>query len=309
MKGRDKLFYLFLATICSASIGLIFKYTEGSNTNRLVITSSNYLMALSISLFLFIIGDNLQNIEKTESFFSEFSYLLSQDSYILSSYSSIIWGMIVGSIAGIFFFASFIFYQKSVRENGAGLSGAFGKIGILIPMTLSIILWREFPTTIQWVGIFLAIISIIIVNISKEDKKKLDLKYLLILLFIFGGLAEFSNKIYQQYALNEYRNVFLFFVFFVAFIISSVYTLRSKSKIKLRDILIGFSVGIPNLFSSYFLILALDSLKTSVVFPVYSAGSIVLINIGSFFLFKEHINKKNRIAIILTVIALIMINI
>lgn len=97
---------------------------------------------------------------------------------------------------------------------------------------LSIILWREFPTSLQWVGIVLAVGSI----------------------------------------------------------------------------LTGFSVGIPNLFSSYFLILALDSLKTSVVFPIYSAGSIVLITFGSFIIFKEKINNKNKMAIILTIIALIMIN-
>ena len=44
--------YLFLATICSATIALIFKYTEGSNTNRYLITSSNYFIAFSTSLFM-----------------------------------------------------------------------------------------------------------------------------------------------------------------------------------------------------------------------------------------------------------------
>lgn len=302
------MFFLFLATLCSASIALIFKYTESNNTNRLVITSANYFMAFSTSLFLFLIQGGFKGVTKEVSFFEEFSFLLSQESYILSPYSSMVWGAIVGSIAGVFFFLSFIFYQKSVRENGAGLSGAFAKIGILIPMTLSIILWREFPTSLQWMGIVLAVTSILIVNISKDDSKKVDVKYRLILLFIFGGLAEFSNKIYQQYALNEYRDLFLFFVFFVAFIISVFYTFKEGGKISKKDILTGFSVGIPNLFSSYFLILALDSLKTSVVFPIYSAGSIVLITFGSFIIFKEKINNKNKIAIILTIIALIMIN-
>src|SRR5699024_8994190 len=111
-------------------------------------------------------------------------------------------------------------------------------------------------------------------------------------LFILGGMAEFSNKIYQKYALNEFKDIFLFSVFFVAFLISIYYTLKQKNKITKKDILTGFAVGIPNLFSSYFLILSLESVKTSVAFPIYSAGSIVLINIGGFFIFKEKLSNK-----------------
>lgn len=302
------MFFLFLATLCSASIALIFKYTESNNTNRLVITSANYFMAFSISLFLFLTQGSFKGITKESSFFEEFSFLLSQENYVLSPYSSMVWGALVGSIAGIFFFLSFVFYQKSVRENGAGLSGAFSKIGILVPMILSIILWKEIPTRLQWMGIILAVASILLVNLSKEDPEKIDVKYRLILLFLFGGLAEFSNKIYQQYALNQYRDVFLFFVFFVAFLISIFYTFKEKGQISKKDILTGFAVGIPNLFSSYFLILALDSLKTSVVFPIYSAASILMITLGSFIIFKEKINNKNKVAIVLTIIALVMIN-
>lgn len=300
--------FLLLATLCSASIALIFKYTESANTNRLVITSANYFIAFTTSLIMIASKGLIEGIDWSYSFTNEFSLMLAQPGYVFSTYASMIWGMIIGTVAGFFFFASFIFYQKSVRENGAGLSGAFGKIGILIPMIFSIVLWREYPTSLQWVGIVLAIFSILLVNLSTKSTEKLDVKYLLILLFVFGGLAEFSNKIYQNYALNDYKDVFLFFVFFTAFLISITYTLRRKSQIKRRDIFTGFAVGIPNLFSSYFLILALDTLKTSVVFPIYSAGSIVLITIGSFLIFKERIANKNKVAILLTVIALIMIN-
>lgn len=176
-------------------------------------------------------------------------------------------------------------------------------------MILSIIIWNELPTAIQWVGITLSLLSILIVNLSPKSLEKFDIKPTIILLFIFGGLAEFSNKIYQKYALNEYKDVFLFAVFFIAFLLSIFYTIKDKGEVTKKDILTGFAVGIPNLFSSYFLIMSLATLKTSVAFPIYSAGSIVLINIGGFLIFKEKIARKNQVAILLTVIALILINI
>ena len=95
----------------------------------------------------------------------------------------------------------------------------------------------------------------------------------------------------------------------MAFVVSLVYTLKEKKKITKKDILTGFAVGIPNLFSSYFLILSLATLKTSVAFPIYSAGSIVLINIGGYVIFKEKLATKNQVAIFLTIIALVLINV
>lgn len=301
--------YLFLAMLCSATIALIFKYTENSNANRYLITSANYLIAFSISLFMVFYNRLFTELVKEQSFLSELKILLTGVDYTFTPYGSIWWGIIVGGISGFFFFFSFIYYQKSVKENGVGISGTFAKLGILIPMIFSIILWREFPSVFQWIGIALSIISILIVNLSPKSLEKFDIKPTIILLFIFGGMAEFSNKIYQQYALNQYKDIFLFAIFFVAFLISIIFTLQDRSKINKKDILTGLAVGIPNLFSSFFLILSLDTLKATIAFPIYSAGSIVLINIGGLLIFKEKIANKNKVAIGLIIIGLVLINI
>ena len=303
------MFYLFLAMVCSATIAMIFKYTENTNSNRYLITSANYFVAFSISLFMVFYKNLVTGLIKEQPFLSELKLLVSGDPYTFTAYGSVWWGIIVGGISGFFFFFSFIYYQKSVKENGVGISGTFAKLGILIPMIFSIVLWKEFPSTYQWIGIALSLVSILIVNLSSKSLEKFDFKPTILLLFIFGGMAEFSNKIYQQYALNQYKDMFLFAIFFVAFLISLFFTLQDRSKINKRDILTGMAVGVPNLFSSFFLILALDTLKATVVFPIYSAGSIVLINIGGLLIFKEKISNKNKVAIGLIIIGLILINI
>lgn len=143
---------------------------------------------------------------------------------------------------------------------------------------------------------------------APKTLENFDLKPGLILLFFFGGLAEFSNKIFQKYAISDFKDVFLFTVFFTAFIISIFFTVKVKKPLRKKDILTGIAVGIPNLFSSYFLILSLNTVTTSVAFPLYSAGSIVLINLGGYFIFKEKISSKNKVAILMTIIALVLIN-
>ena len=301
--------YLILAIICSATIALIFKYTESSSRNRYVITSANYFIAFSTSLVMIILDGTLIGLTKTISFSEELNGIFSGKTSEFSTYGSVVWAIMVGSFFGGFFFLSFIYYQKSVRKNGVGISGTFAKLGILIPMIFSIILWREFPTALQWVGISLALVSIVMVNLSFKGIQKIDVEPTLIMLFIFGGLAEFSNKIYQKYAMSDYKSVFLFFIFFVAFLISVVYTKKKKAKVTRKDVLTGFAVGIPNLFSSFFLILSLDTLTTSVAFPLFSAGSILLITLGGYAIFKEKISRKNQWAIGLILVALVLLNI
>ena len=300
--------YLLLATACSATIALIFKYADKFNPNSYVVTSANYFTAFSISLLMILYKDLLVGIEKTQGFVEEFSYLLTQDSYILSPYSSVIWAIIVGSIAGVVFFSSFIYYQKSIREDGVALAGTFSKLGILIPMIFSIIIWREYPTWNQWIGIGLSILSILIVNLSSDSLDKFDIKPSILLLFLLNGIAEFSNKIYQNYGLNEYKDVFLLFVFMTAFLVSLFFIIKDKAKLSLRDVLTGVAVGVPNLFSSYFLIQSLETVKASVAFPVFSAGSIVIISLGGYFIFKERISGKNKFAIGLIIVALVLMN-
>lgn len=276
--------------------------------NPYVITSANYFIASAISLFMIVHTNLLQGLTKEQSFFKEWRSLLAQEQVLLSPYNSILWGLLVGGIAGFFFFYSFFYYQKSVKENGVGLSGTFSKLGILIPMIFSIFIWHEYPTGVQWFGIILSLVSIVMVNLSVESVQKFSLNKTILFLFILGGFAEFSNKIYQQYALSQYKDVFLFTVFLSAFLISFLHAQKKQTEWPLREVLTGFAVGVPNLFSSYFLILSLDTLSTSVAFPIFSAGSIVFINIGGFFIFREKIMPKNKIAIGLVVIALILIN-
>ncbi|HKL12453.1 MAG TPA: EamA family transporter [Halanaerobiales bacterium] len=302
---------LFMAILCSSSIALIFKYSEDKRANRYLITSSNYLVASLISLFLVMSSPKIIWPSMTEFnlFAQELKLVLTNQQLKFTMESSNAWAVFIGIIGGIFFFLAFIFYQKSVNEEGVGLAGTFAKLGILIPMILAIFVWNEIPETIQWFGIALALAAILIVNSPFNKDWRQALKWTLIGLFVFGGLGEFMNKFFQYYGRIHEKNLFLFFVFSTAFIISAIYVMIKDYRIKPQEFMIGIFVGIPNLFSSFFLINALDQLKTAVVFPIFSAGSIVVISTGGYFIFGETLNKREKTAIVLTIVALIMINI
>jgi drug/metabolite transporter (DMT)-like permease len=301
--------FLFIAVLCSASIALLFKYSESNGMNRYAITSVNYMAAFLVSLVMVKLKVPFDKLVNIDQFKKEFVKVIIENQGTFSDGSSIIWAVILGIMTGVFYFLSFIFYQKSVKENGASLSGVFSRLGMLIPMLITVIVWREYPTIIQWSGIILAIIAVIIINISPNKRDYSKISFTLILLFLFSGMGDFANKIFQNYTILIYKELFLFIIFFTAFILSLYITIKKNRKITKFDILIGLLVGLPNLFSSYFLILALDRVPTSLAFPIYSAGSIVFISFGSVILFKEKISKKDKVALLIVLIALVLMNI
>lgn len=300
--------YLLFAILCSSAIALLFKYSEKIGAKMYTVTCSNYFIAFLTSIIMIIYKKNYLVTKGDFSFLSELSKAFSSGEYIMSPYSSVIFGIILGPLAGIFFFSSFIYYQKSVRINGVSLSGTFSKLGVLVPMILSIVLWNEMPTLIQAAGIAVTLLAIIIVNWSGNGESELSINRSLMALFFLGGMVEFSNKIYQKYALIEYKEVFLFMVFLSAFIISLGFLIRERTMVVPRDVAVGFAVGIPNLFTSYFLIMALDTIKASVAFPVFSAGTILIITAAGAVIFREHIEPRSRLAIVLVITAIILMN-
>jgi drug/metabolite transporter (DMT)-like permease len=289
------MFTLFLAILSSATIALLFKISEGGQFNRYRVTSANYFAAFLTSLFFYLTEAHTQPLDQRIMTLDWLSVLG------------------IGIPAGICFFLSFVFYQISVKDNGASLSAMFGKLGILLPMFISVILWHEMPTIVQTIGILIAIVAMLLVN---YQPKALDYltertgKSSLILLFATGGMAEFSNKLFQKFGYPEDKNFFLFVVFFVAFLCSSIFSVFSTQQ-SLRslkhDILMGFAVGIPNLLSSYFLINALEVVPATIAFPAYSSGSIVLVTIGSVLFFKEKFSRRSFIGLTLTLFALLLI--
>jgi len=297
--------YLLLSVICSSLIVLTLKFSESRGLNRLAVTTANYVVAFSVSLF-FVLSKGLHKTDfgDLSDFIFESGNSLSSGA-TLSDGSSFLWAILIGIFGGILYFGGFIFIQKSIKDNGAGITGAVSKIGIFIPMTFSIIFWKEYPSGIQWIGIVLAFGAIILASYSPSQTKELkNLRKSLILVFIVVGFAEFSNKFFQKYAMIEYKSVFLFIVFFTAFIISAFFTVIDKTKVSKKDLLTGIMVGIPNMFTSFFLISALKYVKTTIAFPVYSAGTIIVINIGSYLIFKEKLSKKDLIATGIIVVAI-----
>ncbi len=299
--------FLLLAVISSGMIAVIFKFSEEKQSNRLAITTFNYINASIIS-FLLLPSKKIFDSNWFHFFYSEVNGVLLGGN-MFSSEASAAWAFILGSITGILYFSSFWLYQYSVNKNGAALSATFMKLGILIPTLLSILFFKEIPRVLQVFGICLAVIGILIINLSMKKDTLKSIKIDLLLLFIIGGLGSFNSKVYQSFGQAEYKELFIFYIFAAALVASSLMLLIKNRRVKAMDIMIGLVVGIPNQFTSYFLIRSLSDIKASVAFPIFSTGTILFVNIVNIVFFKEKLTRKQYIAVGFIIVSLIFLNI
>jgi drug/metabolite transporter (DMT)-like permease len=303
--------FLLLNILCSSLVGLLFKYSEQTRLHRYVITTANYVTAAAIGLVLSYSGDLLipSGDLSLSRFAEEFDRVVWRNNGVFSAESSWIWALIIGITNGFFFLYAVIFFQKSIGENGAALTAMSSRLGVLIPMSVSIVLWNEIPGRWQVIGIGLAIASIVTVTLNFKNHPDDHVQPSLLFLFFHAGAGLFCSKLFQKYGMLEYMNLFLFYIFTAALLMSIRLFIKHPQPVNRKDLLVGILVGIGSLLTNFFMILALSRMQASVVFPLTGAGVIIAMSFGSRLIFGEQLRPRNLVAIGMTLVALVLINI
>lgn len=286
---------LILAIICSSLITILFRVGENRISSKSGIFISNYLVCIILAKY-YIGNVNLLNHQDGLAF-----------------------AIGLGTISGILFLVSFLLLQVNIAKNGMVMSSLFMKLGVVIPVIVAILIFRESPKLNQLTGILLAIISIILINYGADDSSdnkkaatptaKIGSGWLLILLLILGGVSDCMINVYDKIGTPSLSDNFLFYVFFAALISAVVLQLIQKKRISKWDIIFGAAIGIPNYYSSRFQLAALKTVPAVIVFPVYSVGTIVVISLVGLFFFSEKLERNKLIAIITAILALVLLNI
>ncbi|MCK4889770.1 MAG: hypothetical protein KAS97_07550 [Candidatus Aminicenantes bacterium] len=267
--------YLVLAFFSSLSIVLLLRIFENRGFDRYVIIASNYLISGSIG-FLFLTGKEFPNTEM----------------------------LIFGAVIGLLFFISFSAFSLSLKKYGIASTVTFGRLSLAIPVIASILLWGESPSFTNAISIFLIFLIIIL-----WGGKIRNISPLLILLFFLFGVIDASMKYFKiRFPLVD-NNMFLITLFFSAFIWSWIYILVSGRRVKRAAVLSGFTLGIPNFFSSYFVLQALSNgIPAFVTFPFINIGVIISSAILGKILFKEQLSPKRIFLIILGITAIVFLS-
>lgn len=275
---------LLLNIFFCSGITLWLKFGDIKHAHSGTVTSVNYLFASLGGLAVFFIRGGASIAQPV------YNWVLT---------------VLLAVITGILYLYTFVLMIKAIVRSGAGMCTLWSKASVLLPIFISLVLWGESPDLLGWTGVILTIAAIFTVS-YQGGRIKAD-RYLLLLL-LCSGLGSSMLKIFQKTVDTELNDFFVFCTFTTAFIAS---LLMSKGKLQLNPINIftGSMVGICNVLSDVFMMYALTLLPAAVVYPVSSSGAISAIAVLSSLLFKERMSMRQRIALVLTVAGIILINI
>ena len=281
--------FLLLSIAFSTFINLIFRWFKDFNVNKFQAIIVNYVVC-------FIIGFSLSTHQDIMSYVHEqwFIYCI---------------------LLGFLFIAIFFSMALTTEKLGISVTAVSGKMSVVIPILFAYFFAKEDIKLLFVIGLILSILSIYFITIKKE--LHIDKRYLMlpVIVFLGGGMIDTSLKVLQQaYSEDIPLSTISYSIFLGAFIAgTSIYLVKEKANFsswEWKSVKAGVALGVPNYFSIFFLLSAIEgfSVKSAFVFGVNNVGVVLVSTLLSVLIFKEKLEPKNQWGLLLAVLSIAIIS-
>lgn len=275
--------FLCLAILSSSAISLLMRVSATKVTAKMSMLGVNYLVCALLG-----------------ALYAGFD-LVRPD---LPGFST---AVILGIAGGIVYLGGFVLFQWNTANNGIVLSSIFMKLGLLVPMVLSVFVFHEMPTWAQILGFCIAIAAIVLLNLKNGQGGRF--RWQLLAMLLLCGASDAMSKVYEAIGKADHADRFLFYIFAVAFLLCLALVVCKKERPGLWELLFGAAIGIPNFFSAKFVLMSLSSLPAVVVFPSFSIATMLIVTLAGVVFFREKLTKLQWAALASIVAALLLLNI
>ncbi len=221
------------------------------------------------------------------------------------------WALLMG--AG--FISIFNLLAYCMRIDGITTSTIANKLSLVIPVLFSVFLLHEGIGIVKVLGVLLALPAVYLTTRVKEENGKSQKLFWPMLLFAGSGLLDtLVNFVQRNFLSGEAVQATYTITCFatagaIGVLLVTVLVLTKKIELKARNIIAGICVGVPNYFSIFFLIKALNSnvLQSSAAIPVINIGILVASAVTALVVFREKVNATRIAGLVLAVIAILLI--
>ena len=286
--GATSMLFLILATLASAGNALTMKFAGSRSDNAWSLLFFNYIAATAISA---LSG--------------------ARSGLVIADVEPKVWGM--GLVTGVLFVTTFALLRLNVSKNGATISASLARMGSIIPLTLSIVLFDEFPTLAGWGGIIVAVVATVLLAIPPKETSGTDAvgsstRALLIPMVLAGGIADTFPKVFEATGNPAHEEAYILMTFGTALAVCLVMLLCAHERPRGIDIACGVLLGAFNFFSTDFSVRALMELPAHIVYTGFSMGVVLVTFVVNMLIMHERLTPRDRVAIALVLLALVLIN-
>lgn len=204
----------------------------------------------------------------------------------------------------------------AIMTGPLSLSSLIAAYSLIIPAGYGLIFLKEPVSVFLIVGILLLLVSLFLINMEKKgEEKKITLKWAFyaLLTFIGNGGCSTVQKMQPLYCDGKYKNEFMVMAYAIAVVLLLIPVIVKERKDFFKNLKracpYALVYGVSNGMVNFLVILLSTMMAASVMFPLISAGGIVLTVLVSIFIYKEKLSREQIMGVILGVGAIIALNI
>ena len=213
-----------------------------------------------------------------------------------------------------FYILATVFTVVAVSSGPLSLTALFISYSLVLPTLYGVVFLKDDIDVFLISGIILWIISLCLIN-KKVKGGKVSLKWAIsvLLAFIGNGFCSIVQKQQQIKFGGEFKNEFMVIALVIAtFSVLIIGVIKDR-----KDAVIYFKFGIVpaiicgvlNGIMNLFVMILSGEMPVSVMFPIISAGSIILSYLASTLIFKEKLTKTQMVGFFVGVLAVVLLNV
>lgn len=221
-------------------------------------------------------------------------------------------------LLGFLFIVIFNLMARTSQTLGVSVASIATKMSLVIPVLAGIFLYGETVSLPKAAGIALALVAVFFASL-KDNRQVMakDLRVLILPLLVFLGSGVIDASIKYMEANLVSREEFPLFsaaIFGIAGL-AGLLALQLKepgdmSWLSPVNLLGGVALGIPNFFSVYFLLRALqfEGLTSASLFTLNNVSIVMLTTLLGVLLFRERLSWLNWAGVLLSIVSILLIS-
>jgi drug/metabolite transporter (DMT)-like permease len=278
------LIWLLPAALCSISIAAILKINERRGGDRLLLAGANYLFA---SVLAFIILRGGVSLPSTGT-------------------------LVLGAVTGIIYVLGFLLLMAGIAKGPLAVSVTVMRLSVAVPVVVAIFLWNETPGPFQWIGLAAGAVAIVLfgLGIKAQDGNRqtgAGFWILMVTMFAVMGTGDILLKAFREMSPDSERLVFTFLLFTSAAVFTWLVIFIRRVPFSRSTFLLGLLLGVPNLLSTVFTLLALRGVQASIAFPFINLTVIFGSTLLALVAWKEKLGLVATAGLVVAALALILL--
>lgn len=226
---------------------------------------------------------------------------------------------------GFFFIGGFNLNATSVQRAGIAVTSVVQRISLLISVAFAVLYLHDPLSLKQGLGIALGVLSVfLVVRLKSSESLEVESQesevagggsatatwLLPLAVFLVAGAIESGLTLAQRNYGGGESATYTVTLFLWAGVLGLVFSLvrpvpAGEARFTQRDIIGGIALGIPNFFSIYLILVALEGgLEPAMVFPVLNVATIVLGTLAAVLFFEERLSLKQWAGVAVAVVAI-----